>query len=85
MRSSSREPNRPPLTCLSMTKELSAYISEIRSDLQSKIKMLEPASGMSALQVRRALILAADCKRLDAVIERFSMSNTKQFPRQRAA
>ena len=72
------EPNRHRVTFRSMTKELTGYISEIRSDLQSKIKMLEPAPGMSALEVRRARILAAECERLDAVIEQFSLLNTSR-------
>jgi hypothetical protein len=69
-----------------MTKELGAYISEIPSYLQSKIKMLEPSPEMNALQVRRARILAAECERLDAAIEQFSMSSkTKRSLHRRAA
>ena len=68
-----------------MTDELAAFISEIRSDLQSKLRMLEPAFGMSALQIRKAQMLAADCKRFDAAIEQFSISNTNQVLHKRAA
>ena len=68
-----------------MTKELTAYILKIRSDLQSKIEMLEPSSGMTALQSRKAQILAADCKRFDAVIEEFSISSVNHGLRKRAA
>jgi hypothetical protein len=68
-----------------MTKELSAYISEIRSDLRSKIRMLEPSPGMNALQVQRARILAAECEQFDAVIKQFTISTTNQGLRNRAA
>jgi hypothetical protein len=61
-----------------MTKELAKYISEIRNDLQSKIKMLEPMPDMSVLQARRAQILMDDCKRLDAAIEQFTRQELQQ-------
>ena len=61
-----------------MTKELAAYISEVRKELQSKIRMLEPSSEMSPLQVRRAGILAAECQSLDACIAQFTLSTGEQ-------
>jgi hypothetical protein len=68
-----------------MTKELAAYISEIRSDLQSKIQMLAPSPGMSALQARKAQNLADDCRRLDAAIEQFELQNAEAGQRSRVA
>jgi hypothetical protein len=68
-----------------MTKELAAYISEIRSDLRSKIQMLASSPGMSALQARKAQNLADDCRRLDAAIEQFELQNAEAGQRRRIA
>lgn len=61
-----------------MTKELAKYVSEIRNDLQSKIKMLEPMPDMSVLQAKRAQALVDDCRRLDAAIEQFTLKELRQ-------
>jgi hypothetical protein len=68
-----------------MTRELAIYISGIRQELQSKIQMLSPTPGMNALQVKRAQNLAADCKRLDVVIQQFELENAEAELRKRSA
>ena len=68
-----------------MTAELAKYLLDIRNDLQSKIKMLEPMPGMSALQVKKAQTLADDCKHRDAAIEQFTRQNLQQQQRKWAA
>ena len=70
---------------MAMTRELAKYVSEIRNDLQSKIEMLAPMPGMSALQAKKAQTLADDCKRLDAAIEQFTQQNLRQQQRKWAA
>ena len=72
-------------TCTGMTKELAKYVLEIRNDVQSKIKMLEPVPDMSALQAKKAQTLAEDCRRLDAALEQFMQQNLRQHQRKWAA
>ncbi len=57
-----------------MTRELAAYVLEIRIDLKNKIDMLTPAPGMTELQVQKAQTLSTDCKRLEVVLQQFMIS-----------
>ena len=57
-----------------MTRELAAYVLEIRIDLKNKIDMLTPAPGMTELQVQKAQTLSTDCKRLEVVLQQFMTS-----------
>ena len=57
-----------------MTRELAAYVLEIRIDLKNKIDMLTPAPGMTELQVQKAQTLSTDCKQLEVVLQQFITS-----------
>ena len=57
-----------------MTRELAAYVLEIRIDLKNKIDMLTPTPGMTELQVQKAQTLSTDCKRLEVVLQQFMIS-----------
>ena len=57
-----------------MTRELAAYVLEIRIDLKNKIDMLTPTPGMTELQVQKAQTLSTDCKRLEVVLQQFMTS-----------
>jgi len=57
-----------------MTRELAAYVLEIRIDLKNKIDMLTPTPGMTDCQVQKAQTLSTDCKRLDVVLQQFMIS-----------
>ena len=68
-----------------MTKGLTAYIREIRRDLQNKIQMLAPSLGMIPLEARRAQNLAEECGRLDAAIGQFPTQEIQPGQRRRVA
>ena len=55
-----------------MTRELAAYVLEIRIDLKNKIDMLTPTPGMTERQVQKTL--STDCNRLEVVLQQFMIS-----------
>jgi len=57
-----------------MTRELAAYVLEIRIDLKNKIDMLTPTPGMTERQVQKAQTLSTDCNRLEVVLQQFMIS-----------